>query len=254
MEKEEKFLEGITLGKLTHLEFDQCINRQVTELEAQGAEVLTDASMNQMLTELKSISQEFHQSILKVQKSLYTDELATLDELRDRALQRYNNALKNFKYSDNPDELKAFRKLSILWSSYKEIKDLNYEAESDKITKFLNELESDQFSAEVALLDLGSYINRIKTTQADFYQLFNSRSNEAATKVVLDASKIRRTLMTVYNHFAKYIEALATMLDKEPYNASLKIMNVTRSYYDDIIKRREGMKNNDESEKPGTPN
>jgi len=243
MAKEEKVLENVTLVRLTHPEFSQCVNRQTTEIEALGAEVLTDPTMNQLLAGLKSTTVVFDQAILQLQKSTLTDELAILDAIRDRALKSYEHALKEFKYSENPEEVKAYRKLSILSAAYKRIDKLNYEAESREMNKFLEELESDQFNAELNLLNLGNKKSRIQLSNTNFNVLFDSRSHEISIKEAYNAIVIRKSLMKEYNHFAGYILALANGLDKEPFNSSLKIMNTTRSYFDDINNRREGYKN-----------
>src|ERR1035437_10047417 len=142
MGKEEKKLDGIYLGRLTHPEFSQCIDRQVTEIQAQGNEVLTDVTINELLAELAANGLEFHNAILRIKKSPYTDLLKTLDAVRDRALMNYDHALRQFNYSEDSEEFKAFHKLTILSTTFKGIAKLNYEAETKEMKKFLANLET----------------------------------------------------------------------------------------------------------------
>jgi len=251
MEKNEKVLESVYLGRLTQPELSQCIDRQITEIEAQGPELLTDIPMNAMVGTMKTTAGEFDLSILQIQKSTFTDQLIDLDDVRDRALIRYQHALKNFSFSDDAEEQKAYRKLTTLSTTYKGIDKLNYEFESKDTDKFVAELESDTYKTEVGTLNLGTHVNRIKTSNVEFNQLFGSRSHEQTTKAVYDTLGLRKTLTKQYDHFARYILSLSTMLDKEPFNNTLKIMNTTRSYYDDLIKRRDGLKSAN-LEKPET--
>jgi len=253
MAKKVKLLEIVYLSRLTHAEFSQFIDRQITEIEELGESVLTDNPMNQLLAELKSTAVEFHQAILQIQKSEYTDQLTVLDGIRDRAMRRYNNVLKDSRYSENPEELKAYRKLNILSTTYKGITKLNYEAESKELKKFLEELDSIRFGAEVNLLNLGNEVTRIKNSESSFNLLFNSRSHESSAKAVYDALAIRKTLQNQYNHLTAFILALANGLDKEPYNTCLKLMNTTRKYFDEILKKREGLKGVDVKPETETP-
>jgi len=245
MAKEEKIFESVNLYKLTNPELSQFVDRQTSDIEAQGTEVLTDATMNELLAVLKTIALDFHQAILQIQKSPYSDLLFSLDKVRDRAVRNYDHALKQFKYSEIPEELKAYHKLLILSSTYKGFEVLNYEAQTKEMKKFLEAIDSDQFRTEVTLLDLGGYVNKIKISEAKFNQHFDSRINEVNTKAAYKALVLRRILQKDYNHFTGYILALVNGLDKEPYNNSLKLMNTTRKAYDTLVKRREGLKGSD---------
>jgi hypothetical protein len=241
MALENKELVSVSLARLTQPEFSQCMNRQVTEIENLGSTVLTDEPMNLLLAAVKSASTDYSKSILQIQKSEFTTKLAELDDTRDRAFVGYMAALKSFSYTDDAEELDAYQKLMILTDKYKGVEKLNYEAESAELKKMLEALESAEYSAPVAKVNLASKINRIKTTNAAFNELFDIRNNDTNAKEVFDAKLLRKDLYNKYNKFADYVVTMANTFNKEPFNSALKTMNTVRSYYRDILKRREGV-------------
>ncbi len=243
MALENKELVSISLARLTQPEFSQCMNRQVTEIENLGSTELTDEPMNLLLAAVKSASIDYSKSILQILKSEFTIKLAELDDTRDRAFLGYMASLKSFAYTDDTEEMGAYQKLMILADKYRGVEKLNYEAESAELKKMLEALESADYSAPVAKLNLASKITRIKTTDTAFNELFDTRNDETNAKEVFDAKLLRKELHKKYNKLADYVVTMANTFDKEPFNSVLKTMNTVRSYYRDILKRREGVSN-----------
>lgn len=199
--------------------------------------------MNQLLAAVKSASTDYSKSILQIQKSEFTSKLVELDDSRDWAVIGYSKSLKACAYTNDAEELDAYRKLMILADKYKGVEKLNYEAESAELKKMLEALESTEYSASVAKLNLASKITRIKTADAAFNELFDTRNDETNAKEVFDAKLLRKELHKKYNKLADYVVTMANTFDKEPFNSVLKTMNTVRSYYRDILKRREGVSN-----------
>ena len=242
MDMAEKELESINLGKLTQPEMSQFIDRQVSEVEAQGATVLTDTTLNQLLAGLKAAASDFYQGILNIQKSVYSNRLVVLNDRRNRAWTMYQQTLKTFKWTSEPGELTAYNRLSTMSAVYKGMERYNYEAKTRRMTSFLEDVESETFSPYVATLDLGKYTNRIKTANTNFDNDFGSRSSEESSKEGNDAIALRKIAQNKYNLWVDYIFVMARALDKEPFNSSLKIINTTRIYFDDINKHRQGVR------------
>jgi hypothetical protein len=242
METEENELKSINLGRLTNAEFYQCINRQITEIEAQGKEVLTDVNLNEMIVTIKKSMDEFDKSILLIQKSIYTDDLAKRNKLRKRAFRRYKLALNEFKYSEDEEELRCYQKLLILSKTFYGAVKLNYEAQTNEMFKFVEVLESESFSAEIAHLNLTDEVTRMKNSNLAFNQLFDSRSSELSAKPAYNAIQLRKTVQRHYNLIIGYVVALVTLLDQQQFTESIRIVNNTRNYFDIIIHRREGVK------------
>ena len=243
MATEDKVLESITLSHLTQPEFSQCMNRQVIEIETLGSAMLTDEPLNLLLAAVKSASADYSKSILQIQKSEFTAKLVELDDARDWAVVGYTKALLACAYTDDAEEKDAYQRLLILADNYKGVQKLNYEAESAALKKMVEALESTEYSASVAKLNLGSKITRIKTSDAAFNELFDTRNNETTTKEAFDAKLLRKELHKRYNKLGDYVVTMANTFDKEPFNSVLKTMNTVRSYYRDILKRREGVSN-----------
>ncbi len=240
MNTNEKELNPVNIWGLTYVECSQFIDRQVAEIEAIDPTLSTDQVMIELLSILKNTGTAFHNAILQVQKSAYTEKLIEFDDLRDKSMKRYEHALKNFCYSNNNDELEAYKKLKILSSIFKNVQTLNYEAETKELAKLFEAWESAEYSSEITKLNLGGLIDEVKTAQNQFIAFFNTRSIELSSKNTIKIVPLRKTLLKQYTQFTEYVLALANALDKEPYNSALKLLNTTRSYYDELIKKREG--------------
>lgn len=241
MVTKEEFLENVHQSRMTLPEFSQFIERQLSELESQNA-LLTDAPMQQQITKLKVASTEFKEAILLVQKSSYTKQLAVLDLARDKAYLRYQKVLKSFALSDDVDEVASYEKLSVLQTTYNGIERLNYEAEGTHLSKFVTELESPVYSADIARLGLNRYVENVKSTNEAFNKIFDVRSFEAANKLVYGTMVLRKALQKQYDVFTGYVLSMARVIGTEPFITALKTINSVRAYYDDMLKRREGVK------------
>lgn len=242
MDKPAKTLKSVYIGRLTQPEFSQFIDRQIMEIELPGSDVLTDIPMNLMLAALKTAAAEFGKVILFVRKSPFSELLAAQDKLRENAFKQFKLALGNFRYSNDKEELKSYRKLLIIFTTFGDLHHLNFEAQTIEMKKLIELLEGENFNNEISKLNLASYVSRMKTRNEDFNQLFGSRSHEKSIRPVIDTLKQRMELQKQYEYFTGYILAMAHTMDVEPFNGTLKIMNSVRSYYDELIKRRQGVR------------
>lgn len=243
MKFENESLERVTLSHLTQYEFSQCIERQVSEIEALGSAVLTDETLNNLLATVKTASEDYSKSILKLQKSEFTSKLAELDSARAKAVVAYKQALLAYAYSEDEDEKTAYHQLWTLSNKYKGVQKLNYEAETTALKKMASEIESAKYKVSVAKLNLGSKITRIKTANDAFSTLFDTRNNETNNKEKLDTKLLRKALQGQYIQLVNYVATMANTFNKKPYNSVLKILNTVRRYYREILNRRKGVSN-----------
>ena len=251
MATDEKVLKRVSLTRITNSGLRIFIEEQITAIEAIGP-ALTDPGLIAQLAFLKSLLAEYGQSILKVQKSAYTKKMIVFDVTRDKALKGYYHALRGFSFSEDLEELAAHDKLTTLSAVYKGLDAFDYEEQTDRTSGMVAELESPTFSSAVATLVMGKHVTRVKTTNLDFKVLFGSRNAESAAKEVYDVMALRKKLEKRYKQFADYSLSMANAMDAEPFNSILRIINTSRSYYDELIRRRQGIRDaaDEETETP----
>lgn len=243
----DKKLVPIGTTQLTHPEFGQFIDRQIQETENLGKGLLTDATLNVMLSTIKTTAKEFTTAMLQAKKNPFSVKVEQQDMSRDKAISAYHAALKTASYTEVGDEKEAYHTLASLSSTFHDIARLNYEAESKEVAKYTATLESQLYKAAVTKLNLGSYVTRMKNTNESFITLFSTRNqhdNELNTDMYA-TKKVRNALKKQYENLANYVLSMANTFDKEPYISTLTILNTNRSYYNDIVKRREGIRKAD---------
>lgn len=242
-------LEPVRTSDLTNMEAGQLIRRTLDDLETIDQPVMTDAPLNAYVQEITQQKGWYEKALAQIRKSEETEKIGLADKNRDKAVDAFGKALKLYGVSDDEAEVEASRGLSIVFTSFKGLADLNYEAETMAIDKLVSELESPAHAAKVGLLNLGRYVTRLKTTNAAFKTLFANRMVAGASTESYDMKVIRAELMKTYADMASYVLVMAKALKTPLFLTALNLLNASRKYYSDLLARRTNGK--DDKEKPG---
>jgi hypothetical protein len=235
-------IESLRTTDLTNMEVGQLMNRHLNDLTTIDPKLLTDAPYNDYVSQLTSKSSVFQKALVQVRKNQETEKIIQADEDRDKAIEAYRKSLQLYKVSDDPAEVEAVRVLGILMGSYKNLARLNYEAETIGIDKLMSDLESPKYVAQVALLNIGRYVDRMKVTNQNFKTLFSARMVTGAMTETYNVLAIRKELLKQYTDFTAYVLAMAKALDTPLFNAALTLLNTARKYYADMLARRSSLK------------
>lgn len=241
-------LEPLRLSGLTNMEAGQLLKRHLSDLATLDPQLLTDAPFNTYLQALANHSVLFEKGLAQIRKNEETQKIEMADANRDKATVAFGRALKLYAVSDVPDEVEASRVLSILFDNFKNLPALSYEAETIAIDKLVGELEKESYAAEINLLQVGRYVNRMKTTNDQFKILFGGRITTSAVTETYDMKTIRMDALKKYSDFTTYVLAMAKALETPLFVQALNLLNTARKYYADLLARRTG--NNDDKEKP----
>ena len=241
-------LEPLRLAGLTNMEAGQLIRRHLTDISTISNTLLVDVPFNTYVQKMTLQMGIYEKAVAQIQKNEETEKISMADKNRDKGISAFGRALKLYEISDDPEEEEASRGLSIVFNNFKDLANMNYEAESLAIDKLVSELESPANASKIAKLNMGRYISRMKTTNEAFKTLFGNRIASEATTESYDMKLVRAELMTIYNDFTKYVLAMAKALETPLFVQTLNLLNIARKYYADLLARRNG--NNDEKEKP----
>jgi hypothetical protein len=237
-------LHNLKATALFNLEAGQFVKSNITDLGTAGINLSTDPIIENYVSQMTTDSNSMDLALIQIRKQQETDALEVLDQNRDSSFVRLNMQLRVFQKSRIIAEVAAYNTLAIPFNTYKDIDDLNYEAESNAIDNFLVELEKPMYASAIATLNLGNLISLLYEDNKAFKILFSARSTNVAGTTVYDAKVIRKQMFATYNAYATYVLALTNATQGQPNHAYYKsifdIVNNIRKYYSDALARREG--------------
>jgi hypothetical protein len=234
----KQILEPLTTSALTNMEAGQLFRRHLGDLGTIDASLLVDAPFNNYVQLIGNQAVVYENALAQVRKNEETQKIVDADALRDKAVTSFNLALKLHATSDDPAEVEASRSLGILFSTYKNLAKLNYEAESLAIDKLTGELNSPAYSEKINYLHMSKYVARLIETNTAFKNIFSGRMVGNAMTESFDLKTIRIELQSTYSDFCDYILSMAKALNTPLFVNALNLLNTARKYYADLLARR----------------
>jgi electron transfer flavoprotein alpha subunit len=238
-------LHKLRVAALTHLEAGQLIKSSIKDLETQGIKTTTDRHIAKYVQKLKDDTVLYDKGLLQIQKNEETEELVRLDRIRDLSVGAYNKQLDVFENTRNANKLAAYKSLEIVANKFKDLVNLNYEAESNAIDNLLQELASPTHAPHIATLNMGEFVEDIQQTNEAFKLKFSQRSAHISSTEIFNMKLIRKATFENYNKYIQYVESLSNVdTGNDYYKKILNIINQNRKYHSDILARRQGRNDN----------
>ena len=243
-----KSLVSMYTYKLQVLEVGQHVKSVLKGIDDLGNGLITDAVLQNYLSQLGASSVEYDKAMLKVMKSDETEKIAQADAERDKAITATLRQISAYELSDDATEFNASVSLNTLFNTYKNIQKWNFEEESNGIDNLLVDLESEKYAAHIAELNMQSFVERIRSKNERFKELFAGRTQEKVNTEYYDTKALRADLTSKYNVMIEYVLVLARALDQDQYNKPLDVINTVRKYYADLLAKRKGSKKDEVAE------
>jgi hypothetical protein len=243
-------LEPLETGRLTNLEGGQLLRRHIADLSTIDRELATDAPYNQYVADLEDRAAGYEQGVARIQKNEETENVKHADVGRDKAISALGRSIRVFEVSDVAEEVEAARVLSIVLGNVRNLSILNYEAETLAIDKLTGDLESEEYAGRVTLLNIGRYVERLKTANETFKTIFANRIQAEALEEVFDMKMFRTETFKKYNQFCSYVLAMANATQAPLFVTAVNLLNAGRKYYADLLARRTGGEGEEEEETP----
>lgn len=231
-------LEPLRTSVLTNMEAGQLLKRHLNDLSTIDPTLLTDAPFTAYVQVLIGIAGNYEKALAQVRKNEETEKIGLADNVRDNAVGAFAIALKLYAASDIPEEVEASRSLGIVFGAYKNLANLNYEAETIAIDKLVSELANPGYSPKVSLLLMDRYVTRLSNANEAFKTLFSGRMVTTAMTESYDLKTIRKEMLKKYADFCNYVLAMAKAMDKPLFITALNLLNTARKYYSDLLARR----------------
>lgn len=238
----KQILEPLRTSVLTNMEAGQLLKRHANDLNTIDPALLTDPPFNSYIQELNVFADAYEKAFAQIRKNEETEKISLADAERDKAVSAFSLALKLYALSDEPEEVEASRGLRIVFSNFKNLAALNYEAESMAVDKLVSELETPEHAVKINKLKIGRYVNRLKTTNEAFKTIFSGRMVTTAMTEVFDVKTLRIEMLKKYSEFCNYVLAMAKALNTPLFLNTLNLLNTARKYYSDMLARRTAKK------------
>jgi hypothetical protein len=233
----EKELEPLRIPFLTNMEAGQLMKRHQGDLATIDPALLTDAPFSNYVQTITNQSVRYEHALAQIQKNEETEKISHADADRDKADYAFATGLKLYSLSDDPAEVEASKSLGILFGSFKDLPNLNYEAQTIATDKLVSELTGPNYSPKVSLLQMDRYVTRLSTTNEAFKALFSGRMVTTAMTEVYDMKTVRKETMKTYSDFTAYVLSMAKALNTPLFNTALNLLNTARKYYADQLAR-----------------
>ncbi|MGM0532295.1 MAG: DUF6261 family protein [Bacteroidota bacterium] len=198
-------------------------------------------NINTRVTLLEEIVNRLDAVFKKEQGSVFTEELVTLDERRDKAFLCLTMLAKAYGYHFDEAKLEAAEKIDALLERYgSSIQKLNYQAETTTLTNFVNDLESDaELALAVNTLDLQSLVDEIKTSNNLFNGKYLARAREMSEAPEESAVELRKPAIRQYRSLVNLIEAHVEISGPDRYQNLIKHLNEVIEGYNKTAAFRE---------------
>lgn len=232
----------LNIKNLSQTDLAQLVRRFLTQIDEQALTLGDDATISTLMTLIRKELTAFEQSLNQVKGSSETATLAALDRSRDQAYQILVDALGLHRYETDAEKASAYQSVKRLLSSYKEIKEADYEAETNLINRLLEQLNKVDYKEAVSLLGLTSFISKLSDAQSAFEASFSKRAKEGQKRSISQSKLLKEPLMLHYNRLGQYVLIQADTVDDQVAKDLLETYNAGRKYMADKLARQAGKK------------
>jgi hypothetical protein len=175
----------------------------------------------------------------QLRKSFLTDDIKTLDGLRDDCITGIRFALKSLLKSSDPEIRKDAKKLMTVPDNYGNIAKMDYESESAAIYIIVQDAGG-KYSAEVKKLELVGRIADLKGFNVQLMALTTERYAERTEKPDLKLADVRRQVDASYSNLIKVIEAFMITTPDHKLDDFVKELNIIITHYRTVDAQKQG--------------
>jgi hypothetical protein len=195
--------------------------------------------MGQWWTDFHAAYLYYDEVINPSRKSLETEDLANLDNVRDDALGAYHVALLGLQRNPNDSKRQAARLLLLNFDTFKPSAGQEYMKETELIEQMTKEIDdSQELTAAVALLGLGDYLDDLKQKNQAFATMMASRTASTEGQVKGAVTSARADLEAKYQLFRRLLNVASTYEGDTDYRPFLLSVNAEVEHYKQILSRK----------------
>lgn len=231
-------LAPLSVTSLNKAELVQLVTRFLDDLAKSGLVTNTDPIMTKLLSELRKNLPALQKILVQVRGSQTTALIATADRARDDDLKALMASVKPYRTSKREAQKEAYRSLSLLLNTVKTAHKASYEEETALVNGLLAKLGAEPYQAQVRTLGLQGFVDNLSDSNTAFNTLFANRSQEELTKVSYDSKALKKAVSQPYSDLVAYVDILARVKGDKPSKDLLQVINNSRRYYAEQLKKQ----------------
>ena len=182
------------------------------------SEKLEELKLTALVEELEAKFALLDKVLVIARGNVLSVTLQELDKARDVALRALYGILKI--YLSFPEEEKASAAMHLLQLIDKHGKDIDkmpYSQQSGALVNILQEFALEANAAYITLLHIEDWVEKLKTAQSEFNDVFMGRESENAVKLTGEAHEARVDVQDVLDRLGKTINAYEIVYGAEAY-------------------------------------
>lgn len=234
---------------LHHAEFGQLMVRFFEDFSQTSLDANSDADFKRMFDPLNTQISGYNTALNQIRAHEESEKIAKADKVRDTDVQALKDSVKPYRNAKAQTEKDAYTAINLLLNQYKGVEDASYEEETNILNSLAARLQSPEYSSYVTTLGIMKFVNQVTDSNLAFNDLFAHRSYQISQKQVYDVKALRRTLTNDYKQMVNYIATLAGVKTDSFYKDVLAVINNGRTYFANLLARRNGKPNDPEIKK-----
>ena len=178
-------LHKLNTSLLLYVESGQFVVRLLTDFSNSTLDANDDPEFSALFESLKVQTPVYSKALMQIQARAESEELLRLDGVRDRKIITIRRAVNVFAYADDMEEKQAYAMLKTIQSTYKNVEEMNFEAESLALGNYIEELRGPNFIGATQTLGLTPHIAALENANNEFKMLFSTRSTAITNTEVM---------------------------------------------------------------------
>jgi len=211
----------------THFEFGLQTILQINEFGAGPSAMNIQAQFDTY----KTAHQKEDDAFKKIKKSEISDRIAKLDKDRDSMTSYLFSSIRNAQKHYSDEVVNAAKRLMVVVNTYKKLTGLTYINQTSETRNMLQELKSDKYKNDVALVRVRDLIDQVEILNNQFAELMNERIEESAAKNHDDLKQVRLEVDKAYNAIIKSIDVGVIVNGAQKYEAFIIRHNILIDQY-----------------------
>lgn len=240
-------LKSIKILLLRNIEFIIFANNIVQAIERIGAATLNIAAE---LADFKTKKESVEAAHKKLQSNPITEELAALDGQRDQAAKGILTVVDGYSRHFTPEIADAAKLIQLHLKPYgSQVTEQNYQAETGTIQEIIADWENKpELVSALALLNLTTWKNELKTLNTAFNEKFLDRSHEYGSESPVTLKQRREIATQSYYELRDMLDAYARInKNSADFQAAVNDINAIIGHYNQLVENRQ---NNSDSSNP----
>jgi len=177
-------------------------------------------------------------ALIKITKSVLTQDIKQLDKRRDTALAAINDKLKIAHKHFDAEVRNAAQRLKIVVDTYGAIARKSLNEQTSAVYNLLQELQG-KYSQDTQKVEISGWITELETSNTALSHSMRERRDEAIERrPEVSAATARKMLDNAYNVILKRINALITLEGDANYKEFTTSVNKLTTDFKNVISQR----------------